>query len=772
MKNPERGGSVRRWARRQPATELWHAAVLWHAALLWHKGSLVKPRKRSCSPGGLAIITSLLLLSGCGDPLGTNQQPTAIEIVGGDGQSGTVGKELPDPLAVRVLHRNGQALADARVRWQVVAGGGKLRDSVTVTNREGVARNVWTLGPAIDDTHEAEAIAGELEPVLFSAEAWPGELTALRIEPDEAVLEAIEDTVRLAVVWFDGFGNRITWLPAGWEVTDETLLSVDNLGNIGRVKALGAGTAGVVATGGGLADTATVRVQQVATHLSLSPTPAYLFGLGDTLRLGVAAEDRNGHPIEIPEIQWLSLDPQTVDVTPHGTAQAVAHGTATIVARSGEAADTLRISARPGVALLEVNPGNQRLQPRQTVQLEAVVTDSAGERFTDATLEWKTSDSLTASVGADGLVTGVSDGTALVTAQIGGVQTTIQIQVVTKVDPEALESALDLYRTHVANDELRGVVLLVARRGQVVLHEALGWRDKEQGLPMEKSTLFRLASNTKPVVATAAMTLAAEGALDLNDPVANHIPAFDKDGFREIAVAQLMSHSSGLPRSPIFLSGVSSTSDLVHEAERFADNLSLQHPPGTEYLYSNVGYNVLGGVMEAVSGQRLEPLLTERIYEPLGMHDSNNFEATADQNRMSKVYVRNDDGSWRARWSPGDGPSYPIVRASGGMITTAADYARFLQMWLEGGELEGVRILPEEYIEAGSSLQSAPGGSYGYGWYVASDGRYSHSGSDGTHAWVDPDRQLIGIVFTQSVGGTNPRTTFRNIVAAGVIEDG
>lgn len=334
-------------------------------------------------------------------------------------------------------------------------------------------------------------------------------------------------------------------------------------------------------------------------------------------------------------------------------------------------------------------------------------------------------------------------------------------------DADQLDAAVDLYRERVEDEDLMGVVLMVARDGKVVLHEALGWRDRENELPMEENTIFRMASNTKAVVSTAAMILAEEGELDLDDPVADYIPAFDEGQMADITVAHLMSHSSGLPRSPIFLSGVDEDSDLVREAERFAEELELEAAPGSRYGYSNVGYNVLGGVIEAATGRNLEVVLTERIYDPLGMVDSNNHETNSDHDRMGKVY-RGSGDDLRVRWAPGDPPSYPIVRASGGMNSTADDFAIFLQMWLDGGIYDDVRLLSEDLIAEGGSVQ-APTSSYGYGWWVASSGRLTHGGSDGTWAWVHPNDDVIGMVFTQHRDGDNPRTEFRDRVHDAIV---
>jgi CubicO group peptidase (beta-lactamase class C family) len=335
------------------------------------------------------------------------------------------------------------------------------------------------------------------------------------------------------------------------------------------------------------------------------------------------------------------------------------------------------------------------------------------------------------------------------------------------IDAAALDAAVQLYRGSVDAGDLPGVVLLVARRGSLVLHEALGWRDRQNGLRMERNTLFRMASNTKPVITTAALLLEQEGRLSMSDPVSRHIPAFADGELARITLHQLATHSSGLPRSPIFLPDVSAGSDLVQEAARFARALSLNREPGISYEYSNVGYNILGGVLEAATGQRLDVLLRERVYAPLGMRESSNHESVADNGRMGRIY-RRTNGEWRAGWSPGDVPDYPIVRASGGMISTALEYAAFLQMWLDRGRFGDMQLLTAESVTRATARHVQDGDAhYGYGWRIEADGVFGHTGSDGTAAWVDPEKQLIVIVFTQAPsGGVNPRSEFLRRVRA------
>ncbi len=334
-------------------------------------------------------------------------------------------------------------------------------------------------------------------------------------------------------------------------------------------------------------------------------------------------------------------------------------------------------------------------------------------------------------------------------------------------DGERLGAAAAMFRESVARDGLRGVVLLVARHGKIAMHEAIGWRDKAAGLPMEQDTLFHMASNTKAVTATAALMLAEAGKLSTDDRVARHIPAFDTEPLAAITIDQLLSNSSGLPRSPIFMRGVRADSDLAREAERFAATLLPEHPPGTCYGYSNAGFNILGGVIEAAAGERLDRFFHRAIHAPLGMDDTHHHESAAPADRMGNVHQRGDGGEWTVRRAAGGRPLYPIPRASGGMISTAGDFAIFLQMWLNGGAYGETRILTPESVARATSVRSATD-RYGYGWRVDRNGAFSHGGSDGTYAWVDPGRGIIGIILTQSPGGDDLRDDFRRLINSAV----
>ncbi|MGM0669737.1 MAG: serine hydrolase domain-containing protein [Gemmatimonadota bacterium] len=355
-----------------------------------------------------------------------------------------------------------------------------------------------------------------------------------------------------------------------------------------------------------------------------------------------------------------------------------------------------------------------------------------------------------------------------------------------------LDGAVQLYRDAVDSGDLVGAVLLVAKDGKVILHEALGWRHKGRGLPMETNTMLRMASNTKPPVATGISILVEEGKLGYEDPVREHIPSFDNYRAGFIQIKHLLTHTSGFRINSLFLMPYMEPSPehpeaptLQLEAARFGE-VGAEVLPGTSYSYSNPGYNTLGALIEMASGQPLEEFLDQRIYSPLGMDDSYHHEVAEKLDgkleRMGAVHYERDSttGEWIPDWEPGDPPQVPFVRASGGMISTAMDYAVFCQMYLNGGVYDGVRIISEETVKTMTSPFFLAGGGaepdrgvridYGYGWRVDQDGTFSHTGSDGTGAWVDPNHDLIVLVFTQTPGGWNPRGKFVELVRSAIMD--
>ena len=332
-------------------------------------------------------------------------------------------------------------------------------------------------------------------------------------------------------------------------------------------------------------------------------------------------------------------------------------------------------------------------------------------------------------------------------------------------NPRILQAGVGLFEDAVRQDEIKGAVLLVSKDGETVLHEAVGWADPDSQRKLKKDAVFRMASNTKAVVAAAVLMLQDEGKLSVHDPVRKHLPGWDNYRAGRITIHQLLTHTSGLRIGTLFLEPLLENTSLRKEAERFGE-IGAEYEPGSSFSYNNPGYNTLGAIVEVVSGQPLADFLRERIYAPLGMKDTSNHESVADHDRMSAVYRMSDD-KWKRGWSPGDPPDYPFVRASGGMISTAADFTRFCQMMLNQGEWNGKRLLSKEAAESITSIHWKDAeNSYGYGWRVEDNGVFSHGGSDGTWAWVDPARGIVGLVLTQSPGGKIPRNQFKLLIEA------
>jgi CubicO group peptidase (beta-lactamase class C family) len=343
------------------------------------------------------------------------------------------------------------------------------------------------------------------------------------------------------------------------------------------------------------------------------------------------------------------------------------------------------------------------------------------------------------------------------------------------MSPAVLAGALGTYEEAVERGDLVGAVVLVARQGKVVLHEAIGLRDKEKGLPMERNTMFRMASNTKPVVATAIVQLVGKEKLDYDDLVRDYIPEWDNYKAAFITIGQLLSHTGGLRISSLFLEPLGENPTLQSEAARFGA-VGAVFTPGETYSYNNPGYNTLGALVEIASGLLLEDYLKAAIYEPLGMEDSYNYRAghqlDGKLDRMGPAYYRRgSDGEWEPGGTPGGPVAFPFARGSGGMISTAWDYAIFLQAFLNGGIYDGVPILEPESVELMTSpkVETSEEAGYGYGWRIA-DGTFGHSGSDGTNAWVDPEREIIGLVFTQTPRGRPPLDRFRQLVNLAIEE--
>lgn len=326
----------------------------------------------------------------------------------------------------------------------------------------------------------------------------------------------------------------------------------------------------------------------------------------------------------------------------------------------------------------------------------------------------------------------------------------------------------------VHQSEVAGAVTLVARDGELLHLGAVGRADLESGRPMTTDTIFWIASMTKPVTATALMILQDEGKLSVSDPVARYIPEFadvtvgdsGKSPFEPITIRHLMTHTSGLDRISRRNGG-----DRRSLEERIAELVDkpLKYEPGENWEYGH-GLTVCGRIIEIVSGQSYGEFVRERILEPLGMHDTT-FHLSEEQfARIATNYQFNEEKTSLIpaahRYVTPD-PAVAITpEPSGGLYSTAHDMFRFYQMILNGGELDGTRIVSESGVGQMTTVQSGsletgftPGNGWGLGWCIIrqpqdvtgmlSPGTFGHGGAYGTQGWVDPQRNMIFILMIQ-----------------------
>ena len=364
---------------------------------------------------------------------------------------------------------------------------------------------------------------------------------------------------------------------------------------------------------------------------------------------------------------------------------------------------------------------------------------------------------------------------------------------------ERLQRLDRVMQGYVDRDEVAGVVTLVARHGKVVHFSALGERNVESGSPMTHDSIFRIASMTKPIVSTALMMLYEEGYFQLRDPIAKWLPEFADmqvavpsppqerlmgryktiPAASPITVQQLLTHTAGLSNSyrgitqPEFLemSAERKRHDTVADMLQRLAQLPLNFHPGEHWEYGRAT-DVVGRLVEVMSGQTLDAFLRERIFVPLGMPDTHFYLPQSKLDRFAALYRPNAAGKIElaeAATIESRFVAEPHVYFSGagGLVSTARDYFRFHQMMLNGGELEGTRIVSRKTVELMTANHTGdkgiwltgPGYGFGLGYAVVTDlgpsgtprseGSFFWSGAYGTIFWVDPSEEVIGILLQQ-----------------------
>jgi len=372
-------------------------------------------------------------------------------------------------------------------------------------------------------------------------------------------------------------------------------------------------------------------------------------------------------------------------------------------------------------------------------------------------------------------------------------------------------------RADVEAGRIPGAVVIVARKGRIAYAEAVGFRDKAAGSRMTMDSIFRIASMTKPMVSVAAMMLYEDGRLFVSDPISKYIPALGKmqvgveridpmtgksvlalvPADREMTIQDLLRHTSGLTygnrgTTLIHQAYPTSSSAASREitSEEFIARLGkapLLFQPGTKWEYS-FSSDVLGRVVEVVSGKSLGVFLAERIFQPLAMSDTAFWVPAAKRERLAQPLATDPDTGKPV--SVPDVTVAPKFECGGGCaVATASDYVRFAQMMLNRGSLDGTRLLGRKTVEymtsdhlgtitgAGDYL---PGPGYGFGLGFAvrretglanltgTSGDYNWGGAYGTAFWVDPKEQLVVVSMTQAPGAI--RVHYRQLLKSFVLQ--
>ena len=358
-------------------------------------------------------------------------------------------------------------------------------------------------------------------------------------------------------------------------------------------------------------------------------------------------------------------------------------------------------------------------------------------------------------------------------------------------DPERLERLGTHLRRYVDDGRLPGTNVLVSRGGKVVYHDVYGYRDVERSLPVEGDTIYRFYSMTKPITSVAVMMLVEDALISLDDPVSRYLAGFEDVGVyvegelvppREpMTIADLLGHTSGLTYGDFGQTHVDSlyrtadvfSGDLANLVEEVTELPLLSHP-GSLWNYG-VSVDVLARLVEVVSGQPFDEFLHARIFKPLGMIDTDFVVPPEKMARFTTSYTATRNGALRMFEYPFEGiynTKPELLSGGGGLVSTAADYVRFAQMLLNGGEFNGVRLLrrenvalmrtnrlAEHLIPISIATWRADGYGFGLGFSVLVDedassvsdnnGVFRWWGIGSTYFWIDPDEELIALVMTQ-----------------------
>ncbi len=380
-----------------------------------------------------------------------------------------------------------------------------------------------------------------------------------------------------------------------------------------------------------------------------------------------------------------------------------------------------------------------------------------------------------------------------------------------------LERLNDAMQGLVDDGLLAGITTMISRHGKIAHFGTFGHQDIEAGAPMSEDTIFRIYSMSKPITGVALMILYEEGKFRLSDPVHRYIPEFQglvvaagegpngpitEEADHPMTIRELMSHTAGLSYGIFSQSQVdamyveagvldndSTLKDMIDKLSK----IPLRQQPGSMWHYS-VAVDVQGYLVEVLSGQPFDEFLGERVFGPLGMSDTA-FHVAADKaDRFSQVYTHDEDGNLMVQEGFGGRRNYleppAFLSGGGGLVSTTMDYMRFSQMLLNGGELDGVRILAPSTVklmhlnhlprELG---EMSPGTGFGLDFAVVLDpvaadgiskGEYYWGGAAGTWFWIDPKEDLVFVGMIQHFGPRRPdvRSLSRRLTYQAILEPG
>ena len=399
------------------------------------------------------------------------------------------------------------------------------------------------------------------------------------------------------------------------------------------------------------------------------------------------------------------------------------------------------------------------------------------------------------------------------------------------VSSERLQRITQMIQRRIAAGEMAGAVTIVARKGKIVHLDAQGVLDLESKKPVAKDSMFRVASMTKPVTGLAIMMMIEEGKVRLNDPVSRYIPEFKglkvaiaqaapagRGGAtaapapapaarggrgappnfytvptdREITVKDLLTHVSGLASGAMSNSSIQNPAISRKPTDKLADYIprlgasALEFQPGSRWAYSaQAGFDTLGRIVEIASGLPLDQFFRQRIFDPLGMKDIAFWPSEQQWTRVASVYTRGANGLQKNQ-NPNGMSSQVYFMGSGGLISTAEDYIPMGVMLSNGGQLNGKRLLSPKTVEMMRAVHVSdtlpgrqPGEGYGLSVRVVndhakrgtllSDGSYGWSGVYGTHFFVDPKEQVVGVLMVQT-SNQEVNLDFENMVMQSIIE--